>query len=177
MKKLILKTDFAVARFIHKNLNKPWINKTLSRINRGETLLVLFLLSLYFFSPAAVPLFFLILYVAVFSFITDRFVLFLKKKISRERPLTSVIGKVDSNPDMRHSFPSAHSANSMTLLFLLVFGFQFPAVFLVISFLAGIGRMLSLHHFLSDVIGGWVIGAVCGAAGVFILHSGFLQLH
>ena len=84
---------------------------------------------------------------------------------------------MDSNPDMKHSFPSAHSANSMTALFLLVAGFQFPPAMLAFSFLAGIGRLLSLHHFFSDVMGGWLIGLMVGMLGLSLLNSGFLQLH
>lgn len=94
----------------------------------------------------------------------------LKKKISRQRPLITVIGKVDANPDMKHSFPSAHSANSMTVLSILVFGFTFPPFILLFSFMAGIGRLFSLHHFFSDVIGGWFIGMIIGLLGISLLN-------
>ncbi|TGM19065.1 phosphatase PAP2 family protein, partial [Leptospira stimsonii] len=90
-----------------------------------------------------------------------------KKLIARKRPLITVAGKVDSNPDMKHSFPSAHAANSMTAVLILVFLFKFSPALILISFLAGFGRLLSLHHFVSDVIGGWIIGSIFGAMGLF----------
>lgn len=107
-------------------------------------------------------------YTGIVAYANDRFVLFLKKLISRKRPLVTVAGKVDGNPDMKHSFPSAHASNSMTAALILVYLFGFPEWFLLASLMAGIGRLLSLHHFPSDVLGGWVIGTCFGSLGLFL---------
>jgi membrane-associated phospholipid phosphatase len=92
--------------------------------------------------------------------------LFVKKSVSRGRPLVSVAGKTDSNPDMKHSFPSAHSANSMVVVIILVFAFKVNPLIFIFTILAGIGRLLSLHHFISDIIGGWIFGFMIGILGV-----------
>lgn len=111
------------------------------------------------------------LFTGVFAFITDRLVLLIKKIISRKRPLLSVSGKEDKNPDMKHSFPSAHAANSMVVVVILVLGFHLPGYFFLFPLFAGIGRLLSLHHYVSDVAGGWIIGG-----GIGILAFQIIQL-
>ena len=87
-------------------------------------------------------------------------------KVSRPRPLETVMGKIDGNPDMKHSFPSAHSGNSMTVVSILIFGFGFPPVIFGFTLLAGIGRLISLHHYFSDIMAGWLIGLLIGIAGI-----------
>lgn len=165
------RADYAVANFIRKNIHGPILNRILSRINRGEMMLLLIIPYLAYAAKNGLlpyPWWIVIPYAGVVAYANDRFVLFLKKKISRKRPLVTVAGKVDGNPDMKHSFPSAHASNSMTASLILVFLFGFPEWFLVVSLMAGIGRLLSLHHFPSDILGGWVIGACFGGLGLLL---------
>ena len=157
--------DFTLAEFILDKIKNPRLDSILSKINRGEIFFIIILITFYF-QNGSDPLI-AILYTSLFSFINDRTVLILKKKISRERPALKILGKENNHPDLSHSFPSAHAANSMVALILLVNLFGFSPNFFLFSILAGIGRMLSLHHFLSDVLGGWLIGAFFGYMGVF----------
>ncbi|PJZ71041.1 phosphatase PAP2 family protein [Leptospira perolatii] len=162
--------DYSIAFFIRKHINTPGLNRVLSRINRGEALLLIivpFLIYGTIYKTLPHSWWITFFYTALVSYANDRFVLVLKKAISRKRPLLTVAGKIDENPDMKHSFPSAHAANSMTAVILLVFLFGFPPWFLVFTFLAGLGRLLSLHHFPSDVAGGWLIGCLSGGLGLF----------
>lgn len=163
--------DYAIAMFIREKIHSPILNRTLSRINRGEIMLVLILPYLAYAAWQGVlpyPWWIVIPYSGLVAYANDRFVLVLKKLIARKRPLITVAGKVDQNPDMKHSFPSAHASNSMTAALILVFLFGFPEWFLVLSFMAGVGRLLSLHHFPSDVLGGWLIGTCFGSLGLFL---------
>ncbi|TGK03248.1 phosphatase PAP2 family protein [Leptospira langatensis] len=163
--------DYAVALFIRENIHGPRLNRILSQINRGEMMLLLIIPYLAYAAwnhLLPYPWWIVIPYAGLIAYANDRSVLALKKIISRKRPLITVAGKVDQNPDMKHSFPSAHASNSMTAALVLVFLFGFPEWFLVLSLMAGIGRLLSLHHFPSDVIGGWVIGTCFGSLGLFL---------
>lgn len=151
--------------WIRENLPTVWIRKILGRINRGEVFFLI-LLPFMWFKEEFTPFGWALLYTAMVAYANDRLVLVVKKTISRGRPLISVAGKVDSNPDMKYSFPSAHSANSMVVVLILVFAFSFSPWVLLFTVFSGVGRLLSLHHYLSDVIGGWVVGGIMGFLGV-----------
>jgi membrane-associated phospholipid phosphatase len=172
--KLISDFDQRASLWIKQHLHHPNLSWWLSRINRGEVF-ALILIPLLIISERYKPLYVSFPLIMVSTFLTDRFVLFLKKYFARKRPLISVMGKTDTNPDMKHSFPSAHSANSMVVGTILVFGFGESYAFLFFSLFAGIGRLLTLHHFLSDIIGGWVIGFLMGTLGILSLK--FIQFN
>ena len=165
--------DTEISLWIRETFPTEKIRKHLSRWNRGEVFFIL-ILPVLWFSEGFRPFFLALLYVAIIAFINDRFVLFVKKLVSRKRPLLSVAGKVDSNPDMKHSFPSAHSANSLTVVMILVFAFGVHPWIFVFTVISGIGRLLSLHHFLSDVLGGWIVGLISGSLGV-LLYQYFIK--
>jgi membrane-associated phospholipid phosphatase len=156
------KVDLKVSEFILENIKNPKLDRFLSKVNRGEIFFLVFLISCYLKEISWKEFGLLFIHVGSVTFFTDRFILLIKKKISRKRPLIRVMEKKDSNPDMRHSFPSAHAANSMISISLMILFYNFPFYLLCFSLFAGIGRLLSLHHFLSDVIGGWSIGfSIC----------------
>jgi membrane-associated phospholipid phosphatase len=166
--KLISDFDQKTSIWIKHELHHPRLSWILSRINRGEVFAII-LLPILIWSERYRPLFITLPVLMVFTFFTDRLVLVLKKFFARKRPLISVMGKEDSNPDMKHSFPSAHSANSMVVATILVFGFGETYAFFLFSFFAGVGRLLTLHHFVSDILGGWVIGLSMGLLGIIAL--------
>lgn len=174
MIQIVDQIDFSFSTWIRTKLHNPKLSHILSKINRGEIFLVILLPLLYLKNDLPFAWYWVLLFTGLVTYANDRFVLFLKKLIARKRPLITVAGKVDSNPDMKHSFPSAHAANSMTAVLILVLLFKFSPALILISFLAGVGRLLSLHHFVSDVIGGWIIGTIFGFTGLF-LGSAFLR--
>jgi membrane-associated phospholipid phosphatase len=159
------KWDILIAKYIHVKIKNPKLDFLLSKVNRGEVFIIITLIILSYSNIDAILL--SILYISILAFINDRIVLIIKKRISRKRPSLKILGKENNHPDLNHSFPSAHAANSMIAVILLVFNFNISPFFLLISVFAGVGRMLSLHHFLSDVIGGWIIGFCLGILGVF----------
>ncbi|MCE9501730.1 MAG: phosphatase PAP2 family protein [Leptospira sp.] len=171
---MVSRIDLYVAGFIQKRIQNEKLGWILSRVNRGEVFfLVLIPFIAHYSKLSEIP--FLILITGIFTFLNDRLVLFIKKAISRKRPLISVMGKTDANPDMKHSFPSAHAANSMIVAVILVSGFGYPEVLFLFSFLAGIGRLLTLHHFVSDIIGGWILGFFFGTLGVICKNFFFIN--
>lgn len=76
----------------------------------------------------------------------------------------------DKNPDMKHSFPSAHAANSMVSIFILVTVYNYSPYFFALSIFAGVGRLITLHHFLIDILGGWSIGLLIGLLNLGVMY-------
>ncbi|MDF3818466.1 phosphatase PAP2 family protein [Leptospira sp. 96542] len=167
--------DQTISIWIKQNLHNQKLSWILSRVNRGE-MFALVLLPLMILSPIYKPVYISLPIVLAFTYFTDRLVLILKKYFARKRPLVSVMGKVDSNPDMKHSFPSAHSANSIVVATILVFAFGETPYFFLFSLFAGVGRLLTLHHYVSDILGGWFIGFFVGILGLGFYHSLLLFL-
>jgi len=164
-----LNFDQIISTWVRETFPTSEIRKILGKVNRGEVFFVI-LLPFFWFSETFVPFGWALCYLGFLTFLTDRTVFLLKRLISRRRPLLSLAGKIDSNPDMRYSFPSAHAANSMVVVVILIFSFSFSPWFFLFPVLAGIGRILSLHHYPSDVLGGWILGGIFGSLGSLSWH-------
>lgn len=162
------KFDEKISILIRDKIHTDSLRKYLSKINRGETLFFILIYILYIYDYGLRKSFYILSYIAVFSFFNDWMVLYLKKKISRGRPLIQVLGKVDKNPDMRYSFPSAHSSNSMLACILLVHHFGVNPWIFLITFFSGFGRMITLHHYLSDVLAGWILGIIYALIPIYV---------
>jgi membrane-associated phospholipid phosphatase len=162
-----LNIDHKLSVWIKNHLPTETLRRVLGRWNRGEVFFII-LIPILYYSEGFAPFWWAFAYLSLVAFLNDRLVLFVKKLVSRGRPLVSVAGKTDSNPDMKHSFPSAHSANSMVVVIILVFAFKVNPMIFIFTVLAGVGRLLSLHHFISDIIGGWIFGFMIGIFGVFV---------
>lgn len=99
-----------------------------------------------------------------------------KLAFQRERPAT---GYVEEMLIHSYSFPSGHSAGSMVtyglLAFLAFHSLPGPWGTIAASLLAflilsiGISRIYLGAHFASDVIGGWLVGAIGLAIIIFII--------
>lgn len=88
----------------------------------------------------------------------------LKWTIGRARPQTD-LGPALLNPRTGdgdfESFPSGHSSGAITLALLL--GFYFPrwrGLFVFFGLVVGFERIVGDKHYLSDVLGGFVVGAL-----------------
>lgn len=168
MKEFLQNLDIQMAEYISRNIKNDTLDRILSRTNRGEVMGFLVIPPL-FLSGIPDP-WFALLFTLVITFLNDRAVLVIKKKISRKRPSLKILGKENNHPDYNHSFPSAHAANSMVVAVVLVVLFQQTPFLFLLSLIAGVGRLISLHHFLSDVLGGWVIGTIFGIFGVLLFR-------
>lgn len=168
MKTFLENLDIQVSKWVLKNFQSSPFRKITVLLNRGEVFAVI-LLGFSFLDQVVYPVIGL-LYTGIVAYLNDRLILLIKKKVSRRRPSLRLLDKPNNHPDLNHSFPSAHAANSMLVATILCneFGFHFLLYFL--SFLAGIGRLLTLHHFLSDILGGWIIGLIMGGIGLWVLQ-------
>ncbi|MCX7999042.1 MAG: phosphatase PAP2 family protein, partial [Leptospiraceae bacterium] len=111
-----------------------------------------------------------LLYTGMVAYLNDRLILMVKKRVSRRRPSLRLLDKPNNHPDLNHSFPSAHAANSMLVATILCNEFGYSFVLYFFSLFAGIGRLLTLHHFLSDILGGWLIGIFMGSLGLWVFR-------
>ncbi|MCB1156476.1 MAG: phosphatase PAP2 family protein [Leptospiraceae bacterium] len=164
--KPIEQIDLACSHFINRKIKNPKLSWVLGKINKGETLGIFLLPTVFYLHPNKEG-WWILLHVGLITFLTDRLVLFLKKFTARKRPLLKILESEDKNPDLKHSFPSAHAANSMVALLTLIMGYHFPFWFIFFSFFAGIGRLCTLHHFLSDVLMGWFLGFLMCFVGIY----------
>lgn len=97
-----------------------------------------------------------------------------RKVINRPRPYE----KFDMPPVIKkdtkgNSFPSRHvfSATMIAMTFLLMSPWSWLGwVFLVVSLLLAIIRVVSGVHFISDVVAGVLTAVICAVLGYFILY-------
>lgn len=162
MLNFIDKIDFGISNFLFHNVKNKKLDFILGRINRGEIFFLIFLYICYKHAMSLKEFGILCLHLAIVTTFSEKFVLYVKRKIQRVRPGNRVMKKEDPNPDMNNSFPSAHAANSMTAISLMVFIYSFPIELFWFSFFAGFARLLTLHHFLSDIVSGWLFGLFLG---------------
>ncbi|MEK6221936.1 MAG: phosphatase PAP2 family protein [Chloroflexota bacterium] len=109
----------------------------------------------------------IILFVAIF--ITATIVMALKFTIRRQRP-EGDWGQIYRKTDP-HSFPSGHAARGM-LIGVLAWGLGpawFGWVLIIWGPLVGLARIAMGVHYVSDVLAGWVVGAVMGIISYMFL--------
>jgi undecaprenyl-diphosphatase len=102
--------------------------------------------------------------------VTATVVMALKFTIRRKRP-EGELGQIYRKTDP-HSFPSGHAARALMLGVLgLVLGPPWFGILLIIwGPLVGIARVAMGVHYVSDVLAGWVIGAIAGFSIPYILN-------
>jgi undecaprenyl-diphosphatase len=103
-------------------------------------------------------------------------ILILKFTIRRKRP-EGELGQIYRKTDP-HSFPSGHAARALMLgvLALIIGPPWFGVVLIVWGPLVGLARVATGVHFVSDVVVGWVIGAIAGAAVPYFLNLWIVSL-
>jgi undecaprenyl-diphosphatase len=103
-----------------------------------------------------------VLLALVFSFVFSN--LMLKPLIARTRPFDLIEGiKLIIDAPTDFSFPSGHTSASFAAASAIFFqNKKYGAVAIVLSCIIAFSRLYLYVHFPSDVIGGCVIGWICG---------------
>lgn len=106
--------------------------------------------------------------------------LILKNAVGRERPWTheelawaeDFYARYGISRATDYCFPSGHTAITFCAAAVLVIFYRakaIPAVF--IALLIGLSRIYLGEHYVTDVVGGIVIGTLCGIIGYFIYRN------
>jgi undecaprenyl-diphosphatase len=102
----------------------------------------------------------------IIAFVTIAIGSLLKLILRRRRPINDYSKKMFIKT---FSFPSGHAAGSLVsfVMLAIVIGTKWPELVtvaivaaLVTSFMIGVSRVYLGAHYTSDVIGGWIIGAI-----------------
>lgn len=111
----------------------------------------------------------------IIAFVTIAIGSLLKLVLRRRRPIT------DYSKNMfikTFSFPSGHAAGSLVsfVTAALIIGNRWPALFIaaiviasISCFVIGVSRVYLGAHYASDVIGGWIVGAI----GLWFVFTNF----
>lgn len=137
-----------------------YIKKTLKIYGIGFTMLLIFL-----FPVRIIDKFITAVAVVFFNYVFNENIL--KVLIKRKRPSYS-------NIQDSYSFPSSHAFSTLFLSLILIYLTPEIGIFgiflhLIFPILVGVSRVFTGAHYFSDVIGGWVVGAV-----LFVLIRVFL---
>lgn len=95
----------------------------------------------------------------------------LRAGINAPRPYEKLGIPAITHKDTRgKSFPSRHAACASVIAVTTLYLFRPLGIFLlVISVLIVISRVLAGVHFIRDVLTGWLLGAVIGYVGIFLI--------
>ena len=91
---------------------------------------------------------------------------------------TEILDKTRNDEWERHGFPSGHASVQVALWLSLYFLFRrrkvlYAGIFMVVS--TFVSRLYLAHHFLGDVIGGVILGAIIASALLFLVQkTGYL---
>lgn len=98
----------------------------------------------------------------------------LKHIVKRERPFV----KLDSEdeliiaPPITYSFPSGHTGSSFAVSAVFMSTFSAMSIFVVIlAILIAFSRLYLKVHYPSDVLGGGIIGLICGSIVVVVFRT------
>lgn len=96
-----------------------------------------------------------------------------KRVFRRERPTMSGDHRFDIRTPSTSSFPSGHasSATFAALVLTSFTGFPLAILWCVVALIIALSRVVVRIHHLTDILGGFVTGAVLAAAAIPIIHS------
>ena len=104
--------------------------------------------------------------------VTATFVMAIKFSVRRQRP-EGEWGQLYRRRDP-HSFPSGHAARAL-MLAVIASGYGpvwFASLLLIWAPLVGLARVATGLHYVSDVLAGWLLGALAGIAFVQFVDPG-----
>lgn len=102
----------------------------------------------------------------------------LKLSVNRARPWTQFpeieifYNQIGLRVPTDSSFPSGHTAACFAVAVVLLIKYKWKAIpALIIALLVALSRIYLCVHYPSDVLGGILIGSLCGVGGYFISKS------
>lgn len=103
----------------------------------------------------------------------------LKLIIGRARPkldIYSLSFTPFSTANNWHSFPSGHAASCFVFAASMSFFYpRYSVLWYFVAFFTALGRVIGESHFLTDIMGGALLGIVTGFMAAKIIHERFFQ--
>lgn len=166
--------EFNILNFIQQNLRLELMDKIMVMITHlGDAGIIWIILTLILLLiPKTRKVGFVLVLALVFDLILCNFIV--KPIVARTRPYdinTAVQLLIGRQVD--YSFPSGHTAAGITCTVVLYFMRQkwLWKIALLLSLLIGFSRMYLYVHFPTDIIGGIIIGVVCGILGYKVANK------
>ena len=103
----------------------------------------------------------------------------LKNLVDRARPYLSRIEyrsfwlSVKGMTESEASFPSGHATVSMAsaMAFYLAFNKKWRWVGFIVAFIIGVTRLYFIVHYATDVVAGFIVGALAGVIGYYLMKA------
>lgn len=158
MIKRLLELDIKLSETIYKQSEKSFVStKLLHRLTFGYGVIPLMLVVILLSNNLVQVILTIGLLIAIFFIGFENY---LKKFLKRKRPVYSILKS--------YSFPSTHALSTMTLTVFFLLNSNHHSIYLSLliilyTFLIGLSRVYLGFHYLSDVVGGWLIGMCIGA--------------
>ena len=115
---------------------------------------------------------------------TDQSSRLIKNSIERLRPchnntIKNLVHLYNNDCGGSYGFVSSHAANcaGIATLIILIFGYKNKAIFwsvIVYTFLVSYSRIMLGRHYPLDIIGGWLVGVICGCI-IYQLHRFWIK--
>ncbi len=165
---MITTIDFAILDFIRNHFTCPLLDTLVPLVTRlGDSGIIWILLTLILLFPKKTRRYGLAMAVAL---VLDLLLcnILIKPLVGRTRPfdLRDVALIIPKPTD--YSFPSGHTAASFAAAGALTFmGARGRIPALILGTLIALSRLYLYVHYPSDVLGGLILGLICGFAGAF----------
>lgn len=178
MSQLELKFFFAINHTNHPILDMIMIAISSRWIWIPLYLLVLFFIWKYFKKRT----FEILLYIVLLIVLCDQASVFIKNTIARLRPChepsIKALVNIADGCGGQFGFVSSHAANSMGLSFFMILLFSqsrkpYRWLMLIYAFLIGYSRIYLGAHYPSDILGGYLLGALFAVLIYYTLRNRF----
>ncbi|MDB2426120.1 phosphatase PAP2 family protein [bacterium] len=179
---MLQKLDWTITEFINFNMSHPFLNKffpIITNIHHGKEIFgyIFYALIIAWLAlkktKALKVLAALVLTLAITDSISYHLI---KNNVKRVRPNNNlkVMTVTRTYGPKSYSFPSNHAVNSTAAAVVLsFFYFKFAPLFYIWAFLIAYSRVYVGVHFVSDVIGGALIGFLMGKFFVLFVFRRF----
>lgn len=167
-RKQFLLMDRNLTEQINRKFRKPGLERILRIISHsGDSLVVVPVLILLWFFKEDIRAALLLPLAWTLGTATG-FTFLLKWIFQRARPPHDSPGVTHKTDP--YTFPSGHSMRSSAVAFSVLFSGYTPAGILLLlwALIIGAARIAKKMHYLSDILGGYLVGLVC-ACGVYFL--------
>ena len=167
---MIQNFDFAVLQFLQNNFNSQFLDNLFLFITRlGNFSFIWIIIALILISIKKYRVIGITMLLALlFSQLIGNELL--KNLIQRPRPYITYSQLETSLQAGGYSFPSGHTASSFAAVTVLLLRFKkYNIFFIILASLIAFSRLYLFVHYPTDILGGIVLGIICGLLAVVVI--------